>query len=177
MELAEYTFEALRQDREFVLYRGQHRGEAQVLRPEIAAVARGMLAQVVEEGTARGLKLALAEPSGRRHTVSGKTGTGDHRYVVHAKNGSVVESRVVSRAATFAFLLDDRYFGTVTAYVPGSEAARFHFTSALPVRILGHLLPTLDRLSASPPWVSNVSQGTPRAAAIVDRPSLLGHDS
>ena len=61
------------------------------------------------------------------------------------------ERRVVSRAATFIFLLDDRYFGTVTALRPGSEAARFHFTSALPVRILGHLLPTLDRLSASPP--------------------------
>jgi hypothetical protein len=99
---------------------------------------------VVELGTARGLKPALARPSGGSHTVSGKTGTGDHRYFVYAKNGSVVASRVVSRAATFTFLLDDRYFGTVTAYVPGSEAARFHFTSALPVRILGHLLPTLD---------------------------------
>jgi hypothetical protein len=62
-----------------------------------------------------------------------------------------VESRVVSRAATFIFLLDDRYFGTVTAYVPGSEAARFHFTSALPVRIMGQLLPALDRLSTPPP--------------------------
>ncbi len=123
----------------------------QVLAPEIAAVARGMLAQVVELGTARGLKPALARPSGGSHTVSGKTGTGDHRYVVYAKNGSVVESRVVSRAATFIFLLNNRYFGTVTAYVPGSEAARFNFTSALPVRILGHLLPTLDRLAASPP--------------------------
>ncbi|HYB69276.1 MAG TPA: hypothetical protein VEH80_01325, partial [Candidatus Bathyarchaeia archaeon] len=58
-----------------------------------------------------------------------------------------VESRVVSRAATFIFLLDERYFGAVTAYVPGAEAARFHFTSALPVRILGQLLPALDRLS------------------------------
>src|SRR5713226_5080068 len=51
----------------------------QVLAPEIAAVARGMLAQVVELGTARGLKPALARPSGGSHTVSGKTGTGDHR--------------------------------------------------------------------------------------------------
>jgi len=136
----------------------------QVLMPEIAAVARGMLAQVVEQGTARGLKPALARPSGGSHTVSGKTGTGDHRYVVYAENGSVVESRVVSRAATFTFLLDDRYFGTITAYVPGSEAARFHFTSALPVRILGHLLPTLDRLSTSPPLNGNCLSGSRECA-------------
>jgi membrane peptidoglycan carboxypeptidase len=123
----------------------------QVMAPEVAAVVRGVMAQVVELGTARGLKPALPRPGGGSHTVSGKTGTGDHRYFVYAKDGSVVESRVVSRAATFIFLLDDRYFGTVTAYVPGSEAARFHFTSALPVRIMGQLLPALDRLSTPPP--------------------------
>ena len=83
--------------------------------------------------------------------MSGKTGTGDHRYLVYAKNGSVVESRVVSRAATFVFMLDNRYFGTVTAYVPGTEAARFHFTRALPVRVTGLLMPTLDRLAAPGP--------------------------
>jgi hypothetical protein len=82
--------------------------------------------------------------------AGGKTGTGDHRYVVYGKNGSVVESRVVSRAATFVFMLDDRYFGVVTAYVPGPEAARFHFTSALPVRIAGLLIPALERLASSP---------------------------
>jgi len=87
----------------------------------------------------------------------------------------VVETRVVRRAATFAFLLDDRYFGTVTAYVPGSEATRFHFTSALPVRILGHLLPTLDRLSASPPRVTN-GHNTLRAAATGDLRSSLEDD-
>jgi hypothetical protein len=58
---------------------------------------------------------------------------------------------VVSRAATFVFMLDNRYFGTVTAYVPGTEAARFHFTSALPVRVTGLLMPTLDRLSSTVP--------------------------
>ena len=86
-----------------------------------------------------------------RTMAGGKTGTGDHRYFVYAKNGAVVESRVVSRAATFVFMLDNRYFGTVTAYVPGPEAARFHFTSALPVRVTGLLMPTLDRLSAPAP--------------------------
>ncbi len=119
---------------------------SQVLAPEVAAVVRGALAQVVEVGTARGLRPALARP-GSTHAVGGKTGTGDHRYFVYAKNGSVVESRVVSRAATFVFMLDERYFGTVTAYVPGPAAARFHFTSALPVRIVGLLMPTLEKLT------------------------------
>jgi len=45
----------------------------------------------------------------------------------------------------------NRYFGTVTAYVPGPEAARFHFTSALPVRVTGLLMSTLDRLSSPAP--------------------------
>jgi membrane peptidoglycan carboxypeptidase len=122
----------------------------QVIAPEVAAVVRRALAQVVEGGTARGLRPALARPGAAPHRAGGKTGTGDHRFFVYGKNGSVVESRVVSRAATFVFMLDDRYFGTVTAYVPGPEAARFHFTSALPVRIVGLLLPILDTLSAPP---------------------------
>jgi membrane peptidoglycan carboxypeptidase len=122
----------------------------QVLAPEVAAVVRGVLTQVVEVGTARGLRPALAGRNGR-HVVGGKTGTGDHRYFVYGKDGAVVDSRVVSRAATFVFILDDRYFGTVTAYVPGPEAERFHFTSALPVRIAGLLMPVFDRLSRALP--------------------------
>jgi len=123
----------------------------QVLAPEVATVVRGMLTQVVELGTARGLRPALAPPGGTPHVAGGKTGTGDHRYFVYSKSGAVVESRVVSRAATFVFMLDNRYFGTVTAYVPGPEAARFHFTSALPVRVTGLLMPALDGLSSPAP--------------------------
>ncbi len=123
---------------------------SQVIAPEIATVVRGALAEVVEKGTARGLRPALTGP-GAAHRAGGKTGTGDHRYFVYGKNGSVVESRVVSRAATFVFMLDERYFGTVTAYVPGPEAARFHFTSALPVRIAGLLMPTLEQLARPAP--------------------------
>ena len=125
----------------------------QVLAPEIATVVRDALRQVVDGGTARGLKPVLARGGG--HVVGGKTGTGDHRYFVYGKNGAVVESRVVSRAATFVFMLDDRYFGTVTAYVPGPAAARFHFTSALPVRIAGLLVPAVERLS--PPQTAAVT--------------------
>jgi membrane peptidoglycan carboxypeptidase len=129
----------------------------QVLAPDIATVVRGVLTQVVEGGTARGLRPALARPGGGAHAMGGKTGTGDHRYFVYAKNGAVVESRVVSRAATFVFMLDERYFGTVTAYVPGAEAGRFHFTSGLPVRIVGLLMPTLDALSTPAPTTATAS--------------------
>jgi membrane peptidoglycan carboxypeptidase len=120
----------------------------QVLAPEVAAVVRALLTEVVDQGTARGLRPALTAPGRPVRVVGGKTGTGDHRFFVYAKNGTVTDSRVVSRAATFVFMLDNRYFGTVTAYVPGPEAGRFHFTSALPVRVTGLLMPTLDRLAS-----------------------------
>ena len=129
----------------------------QVLAPDVAAVVRGALTQVVEQGTARGVRPALARPAGGAHSMGGKTGTGDHRFFVYGKNGAVIESRVVSRAATFVFMLDDHYFGTVTAYVPGPEAARFHFTSALPVRIVGLLMPAIDKLSSPSPPIATAA--------------------
>jgi hypothetical protein len=101
---------------------------------------------VVDQGTARSLNTALSSAGGTRHLVGGKTGTGDHRYETFAPGGRLIESRVVERAATFVFQIDDRFFGTMTAYVAGSGAARYEFTSALPVRVLGILLPALSPL-------------------------------
>ena len=49
----------------------------------------------------------------------------------------------MSRAATFVFFLGYRFFGVVTAYVTGPEAARYEFTSALPVQVLKRLAPVL----------------------------------
>jgi hypothetical protein len=49
----------------------------------------------------------------------------------------------VNRVATFMFYIDDRFYGTITAFVPGAEAADYEFTSGLPVRLLGTLMPTL----------------------------------
>jgi hypothetical protein len=49
----------------------------------------------------------------------------------------------VNRAATFVFLIGDRYYGTVTAYVPGEGAAAYDFTSSLPVQLLASLAPDL----------------------------------
>ncbi len=114
-----------------------------VLAPEIAAVTRRSLNEVVAQGTARGL-VEFLDKSGGRHVVGGKTGTGDHRFDTYAPGRRLIASRVVNRAATFVFQIDGRFFGTVTAWVPGREAGRFQFTSALPVRVLGNLLPAID---------------------------------
>ena len=158
----------------------EHPGSAgqQVLAPEIAAVARGALGDVVAQGTAKGL-LEFLKRDGGRHVVGGKTGTGDHRFDTYAPGGRLIESRVVNRAATFVFQIDDRFFGTVTAYVPGRAAARYQFTSALPVRLLGILLPELAPILDAPATAAPRTAGSPPglargvAAAVVDAPGAL----
>ena len=50
----------------------------------------------------------------------------------------------MSRTATFVFFIGDRYFGVITAYVPGQTAQNYNFTSALPVQILKNLAPELN---------------------------------
>ncbi|MEO8225742.1 MAG: hypothetical protein ABI661_13135, partial [Gammaproteobacteria bacterium] len=52
-------------------------------------------------------------------------------------------SRVLNRTGVFVFYLGDRYFGTLTAVVPGPEAARYEFTSAIATQVLKNLLPEL----------------------------------
>jgi hypothetical protein len=53
----------------------------------------------------------------------------------------------VNRSATFVFFLGDRFFGTLTAFVPGASAADYKFTSGLSAQILKFLLPTLKPLT------------------------------
>ena len=57
---------------------------------------------------------------------------------------------MVDRTATFVFFLGDRFFGTITAYVPGQVAGSYHFTSALAVQLLKAIQPQLEPLLASP---------------------------
>jgi membrane peptidoglycan carboxypeptidase len=130
---------------ETVMVRTPRPGE-RVLPAEVAEVVREALAGVVEEGTARRLKGAFADPDGRLVVAGGKTGTGDHRHEVFGRDGSLVSSRVVSRSATFVFFLGDRFYGTITAYVRGAEAERYSFTSALATQLLKALAPTLAPL-------------------------------
>ena len=114
-----------------------------LLPEEITAVVRRSLIDVVEGGTAKRLKGGLRQAKGKRVVVGGKTGTGDHRFEVYAPGGRLVSSRAVNRSATFVFLIGDRFFGTMTAYVHEPYAANYRFTSALSVQLLKSLAPTL----------------------------------
>ena len=113
---------------------------------ELARVVRTALFDVVENGTARRAYGAFKTKDGEIIPVGGKTGTGDHRYDTYAPGGRLIESRVVNRTATFVFLIGDRFFGTLTAYVAGPKAAGYAFTSSLPVQILKTLAPALEPL-------------------------------
>lgn len=146
-----------------------HAAPERVLPVEVAEVTRAALARVVADGTARRLNRLSPELA---RTVGGKTGTGDHRYERYGAGGQVIESRVVNRSAVFTFVIGDRFFGTVTAFVPGADAARYEFTSALPVQVLGHLLPLFEPLLAVPPTPEEPPQAVPvegvRFAAAAD---------
>ena len=53
---------------------------------------------------------------------------------------------MVNRSATFVFLIGDRYFGTMMAYVHEPYAAHYKFTSAMPAQLLKVLTPALQPL-------------------------------
>ncbi|OGG55222.1 MAG: glycosyl transferase family 51 [Candidatus Handelsmanbacteria bacterium RIFCSPLOWO2_12_FULL_64_10] len=117
-----------------------------VLSPEVAQAVRGAIRLVVEDGTAKRVKQAFVRPDGSIIPVGGKTGTGDQRFDTYGAGGRLIESRVVNRSATFVFNIDERFFGTIIAYVPGAQAAGYDFTSGLPVQLLKVLAPKLSPL-------------------------------
>lgn len=127
---------------EAVIERKPEAGE-QVLAREIVATVRQALIDVVERGSGRRARGTFADSAGNELLIGGKTGTGDHRYERYGAGGQVIESRVINRTATFAFFIDDRFFGVMTAYVHGPEAAKYRFTSALPAQLLKILAPAL----------------------------------
>jgi len=114
-----------------------------VLAPEVAQAVRAALRLVVEDGTARRVRGAFIRPDGSNIPVGGKTGTGDHRFDTFGAGGRLISSRVVNRTATFVFNIDERFFGTIIAYVAGPQAADYDFTSGLPVQLLKVLAPRL----------------------------------
>ncbi|WP_144152292.1 transglycosylase domain-containing protein [Paraburkholderia sp. BCC1885] len=116
------------------------------LSPQIVKVVRGMLSDVVQGGTAKRLADGMTFPDGKTLPVYGKTGTGDQRFEVWAKGGRLIESRKVNRSATFVFMMGDRFYGTLTAYVHEPYAARYDFTSAMSVQLLKSLAPVLQPL-------------------------------
>jgi membrane peptidoglycan carboxypeptidase len=132
---------------ETVMARQTAPGE-QVIAPEIAALVRQQLIGVVENGTGRRAHGGIAMPGGQIIPVGGKTGTGDNRLESFSANGHVIGDKVVSRTATFVFMIGDRFYGTVVAFVPGSKAASYKFTSALAVQLFKDLTPQLKPLIA-----------------------------
>lgn len=121
---------------------------ARLLSPEIATTVRRALGDVVIEGTGKRFQSAYHDADGKPLQLGGKTGTGDNRFDTFGAGRGLIESRVIDRTATFVFFLGDRFFGTITAYVPGSKAASFHFTSALAVQLLKTLSPEIQPLFA-----------------------------
>jgi hypothetical protein len=130
-----------------------------VMAPEVAATVKRALTSVVTGGTARRLNGTYVSANGTPLEVGGKTGTGDNRFERYGQGGGLISSRVVDRTATFVFFLGDRFFGTVTAYVAGPDAERFHFTSGIAVQFLKALKPELDPLINGP--------AAPQTAALV----------
>jgi hypothetical protein len=120
------------------------------LSPQIVNVVHGMLSDVVQGGTAKRLADGMTFPDGKTLPVYGKTGTGDQRFEVWAKGGRLIESRKVNRSATFVFIMGDRFYGTLTAYVHEPYAARYDFTSAMSVQLLKSLAPVLQPLVEQP---------------------------
>ena len=121
-----------------------------VLRSEVASAVRKALVDVVENGTAVRARGAFALPDGTPLALGGKTGTGDNRIETFGPGLRLERSQVTSRSATFAFLIGDRHFGVITAYVEGEDAAEFGFTSSLPVEVLKRLAPSLAGLLQAP---------------------------
>ncbi len=114
-----------------------------VMTMDVAVALRTALAGVVDKGTGKRVAGVFKDSAGRPIMVGGKTGTGDHRRERYGPRGVVLGSEVVNRTATFVFFIGERHFGTITAFVPGKEAANYRFTSGLPVQLLKTLAPTL----------------------------------
>lgn len=126
-------------------------GGERVMDPAVARALRGALADVIDNGTARRISGAFKTPNGKKIVAGGKTGSGDNRVKTFGRGGWLKSSRVVSRTATFTFYIGDRYFGVLTAFVPGKEAGHYEFTSALSVSVLKLLAPDLNARLADQP--------------------------
>jgi len=139
---------------------------APAMNPAVARALRRELAGVVAGGTARRLAGVFVDHDGAPITLGAKTGTGDNRYRTFSRSGGVRSSRAVNRTATLVFYVGDRYFGVLTAFVPGAPAGQHRFTSALPVAVLNLLAPTINsRLQASPPGGPDLSPRNTSIAA------------
>jgi membrane peptidoglycan carboxypeptidase len=130
----------------------------QVLAPEVARAVAAAIRTVVSDGTAKRARTAFVRLDGSFIPVGGKTGTGDQRFDVYGAGGRLIESRYVNRSATFVFNIDERFFGSMTAYVRGPQSKNYDFTSALPVQLLTVLAPSLMPLIEPGPKTAALRQ-------------------
>ncbi|RFD31549.1 glycosyl transferase family 51 [Pseudomonas sp. GL93] len=114
-----------------------------VMPVEVARALRAALSQVVDAGTAKRVAGSFKLDDGTPLAMGGKTGTGDNRIEAIGAGGRVLSSKAINRTATFVFYIGNQHFGTLTAFVPGSSAQNFKFTSALPVQVLKGMAPIL----------------------------------
>ncbi|NWF16904.1 penicillin-binding protein [Pseudomonas reactans] len=114
-----------------------------VLPSEVATALRGALSQVVDAGTAKRVAGSFKLADGTPLAMGGKTGTGDNRLQAMGAGGRMLSSKSINRTATFVFYIGEHHFGTLTAFVPGTSAQHFTFTSALPVQVLKGMAPIL----------------------------------
>ena len=158
---------------ETIVERKPIKGE-RVFSPELAATVRGVLTKVVATGTASRLARAIVEEDGSEILIGGKTGTGDHRHITFSSPGVIKESRAVNRSATFVFFIGDRFFGTMTAFVPGAEAASYTFTSTLSTQVMKKLVPVLKPLIDRPPsWPEPTLAGDAIRKALPEEKEML----
>ena len=73
-----------------------------LLRPEVTAVVREMLFEIVDRGTARRLQRVFDDVADPAPRVGGKTGTGDNRFKRFGSRGQLLSSRVTSQGPSTA---------------------------------------------------------------------------
>lgn len=112
---------------------------------EVAITLRRALMDVVAQGTARRASGVYKDAQGKLLPIGGKTGTGDESF-----GHNPLQDKEVGRAAAFAFFIGDRFFGVITAHVPGDIARQYKFTSALPTQVLKVLEPEIRELIQNP---------------------------
>ena len=105
-----------------------------VLPAEAARIIHDTMLTVVDGGTAVRARNSVHLSDGRVLPLGGKTGTGDNR------EGDVVKSRT----ATFVFVIDNRFYGTITAFVEGPAAAHYGFTSSLAAQLFKTIVPDIQ---------------------------------
>lgn len=118
--------------------------------PELVAVVKKALEGVVQEGTASRLRGTYFNADYTPLDVGGKTGTSNNNDEHFGPGAHLIASEPKDRTATFVFFLGDRFYGTVTAFVRGTQSGKFHFTSALTVQLLKALAPQLQPLLGTP---------------------------